>query len=123
MKRMFTCLVAAVFIFIIWGSFACAEDEVAGKRHCSDKTLQCVKDQGKGKSAGHVKMGQCWYWFPPGCDDCNNTDYAKYTNECNSSYASDCADNCWACDTKNSGGSGLLTCYDSGGKSHVVGGK
>lgn len=121
MKKLFASLVAAVFVFVICGSFAYAEEQSVEKRHCSDKTMYCMKDQGKGKSAGHVMMGQCWYWIPPGCDDCNHTDYGKYTRECNEQYASECGGKCWACDTSKSGGSGVLTCYDSDGHGHAVG--
>jgi hypothetical protein len=92
-----------------------------GKPHCSDKTLRCMKNKGTGSKAGEVMMGQCWYWFPPGCDDCPHTNYAKYTAECNENFAAECKDNCYACDTKYSGGSGLLTCYDHNGKGNVVG--
>ena len=120
MNRLSFYLIAVVFMAVFCGSSAFAQENPPGKSHCSDKTLYCVKDKGRGESVGHVKMGQCWYWFPPGCADCEGADYAKYAIECNERYASECKDGCWACDTEHSGGSGLKECYDRDGHGHVA---
>ncbi len=121
MKRLFLYLVAAIFTAVFCVSLAFAQENELQKSHCSDKTLYCVKDKGRGSSVGHVNMGQCWYYFPPGCDDCKGTNYAKYAIECDEKYASECKNGCWACDTKYSGGSGLKNCYDRDGNGHVAG--
>lgn len=113
MKRLFGCLIIVLaFVTVFCGPYSYAE--------CSDKTLHCMKDRGSKNSAGKVSMGQCFY-FPLGCDDCKHTNYAKYANECNEKYASDCKGKCWTCyPADGSSFSGELTCYDTDGQVHNI---
>jgi hypothetical protein len=112
-KKIFGCVMIALALVIVFcGSYAYAD--------CKDKTLRCIKDRGTKSSAGKVSMGQCFY-LPLGCDDCKHTHYAKYANECNEQYASECKGNCWACyPADGSSFDGELTCYDTNGKAHNV---
>lgn len=116
MKRLFGCLILALaFVTVCCGSYVYAYE----KSHCSDTTLRCMKNKGSGKEAGKVNMGQCFcaFCFPPGCNDCPNTDYGKYATECNDKFSTECEDNCYACSIV-SGGEGALNCYDKDGHVH-----
>jgi len=99
-------------LVVFFGSYALGD--------CPDLTYSCDKDRGNGKSAGEIKVGQCWKGL--GCYECRGgtEDHAKIARECNEKYASQCEGNCYACAqgvVRKS--SPQVLCFDTDGHVHA----